>query len=342
MCTGVFLENFAIFFKENIMTNRFMNPNGKILVPVNLDETAAPNMKAAAQIAKRTGLKLEIVHVNEYWVGRTWPAEMMFGGPVTGMISSVEDDAIAGAKASLSLLVKKNLPGMDIPCTVLLGYPAESIRAHAVAIGAELIILGGTADDYRFIPKGLSTLLSLMADAPCPVLVLPKGRVTNWESQSLKAIFSDDLQPQTESAVMVAYDFTAALGNIQLTLAHSNQMSKDSLKTAMTTAAAASHAPTGAFDVDVIWNAAMKSMDEKLMARASGHKKFLESRGGIAKFIILQGPPVESILNLANETKADVMIFGRHRTWRRKPFAIGQLPFHSMLRSQKPVLIAEH
>ncbi len=324
------------------MTNRFMNPNGKILVPVNLDETAAVNMKAAAQIAKRTGLKLEIVHVNEYWVGRTWPAEMMFGGPVTGMISSVEDDTMSEAKASLNLLAKKALPGMDVPCTVFLGYPAESIRAHAVAIGAELIILGGTADDYRFIPKGLSTLLSLMADAPCPVLVLPKDKVTNWESQSLKAIFADDLQPQTESAAIVAYDWAAALGNTQLTLAHSNQMSKDSLKTAMTAAAAASHAPTGALDVDVIWNAAMRSMNEKLMARAASQRKFLESRGGGAKSIVLQGPPVESILNLANETKTDVLIFGRHRTWRRKPFAIGQLPFHSMLRSHKPVLIAEH
>jgi nucleotide-binding universal stress UspA family protein len=324
------------------MTNRFMNPNGKILVPVNLDETAAANIKAGAQIAKRTGLKLEIVHVNEYWVGRTWPAEMMFGGPVTGMISTVEEDAMAEAKRSLDVLVKKNLPGMEVPSTVLLGYPAESIRAHAVAIGAELIILGGTADDYRFIPKGLSTLLSLMADAPCPVLVLPKGKMTNWEAQSLKAIFSDDLQPQSESAALVAYDWAAALGNTQLVLAHSNQMSKESLKTAMTTAAAASHTPTGAIDVDVIWNAAMKSMEEKLMSRGAGQRKFLESRSGTARAIVLQGPPVESILNMASETKADVMIFGRHRTWRRKPFAIGQLPFHTMLRSQRPVLIAEH
>ena len=33
--------------REARMTNRFMNPNGKILVPVNLDETAAINLKAA-------------------------------------------------------------------------------------------------------------------------------------------------------------------------------------------------------------------------------------------------------------------------------------------------------
>jgi nucleotide-binding universal stress UspA family protein len=57
---------------------------------------------------------------------------------------------------------------------------------------------------------------------------------------------------------------------------------------------------------------------------------------------LLQGDPVESVLKYADDLKADMLLFGRHRTWRRKPFAIGQLPFHSMLKSRRPVLITEH
>jgi nucleotide-binding universal stress UspA family protein len=337
-----FLKVFLRSPEEAIMTKRFMNPNGKIIVPVNLDETCAATLKSAAQISKRTGLKLEVLHVSEYWVGRTWPTEMMLGGPMAGIITSVEDDSIEVATTTLKELVKKNLPGQDVPCTVLLGYPAESIRAHAVTVGADLIVLGGTADDYRFVPKGLSTLLSLMADAPCPVLVIPKGKVVNWETKDLNAIFADDLQPQTESAAEIAYEWATAFGKTKLTHAHSNQMSKEDLKAALTSAAAAAHTPPGAMDVDVVWNSAMKSMDEALKDRAPGRRKWLESRGGSVQYKVVQGAPVESILKLADETKADLMIFGRHRTWRRKPFAIGQLPFHSMLRSQRPVLIAEH
>jgi nucleotide-binding universal stress UspA family protein len=86
----------------------------------------------------------------------------------------------------------------------------------------------------------------------------------------------------------------------------------------------------------------MKSVETKLAERAPGRKHLVEARGGKVKTLLLQGEPVESILKLAEDNKADLMIFGRHRTWRRKPFAVGQLPFHSMLRSRRPVLITEH
>jgi nucleotide-binding universal stress UspA family protein len=324
------------------MTKRYMNPNGKILVSITLDDAGAANLISAAQIAKRTGLKLEVLHVSEYWVGRTWPTEMSFGGPMADILTTVEDDSVRNATAHLKDLIKKNLPEMDATATVLLGYPAESIRAHAVSVAAEMIVVGGTADDYRFIPKGLSTLLSLMSDAPCPVLVLPKDKPTAWDHTDLTVIFADDLQPQSENAALIAYEWATALGNTKLIHVHSNQMYKKDLNLALASAAASSHTPPGAVDIDVIWNMAMKSMEEKLKTRAPGRKPLLEARGGSVETTIVQGSPSESILALAKSENADLVIFGRHRTWRRKPFAIGQLPFHAMLRSRCPILIAEH
>ena len=324
------------------MTKRFMNPNGKILVPVNLDDTSGPLLKAAGQIAKRTGLGLEVIHVSEYWVGRTWPTEMMLGGPMGGLVSAVEDETMDVAASRLRELVKKNLPGIDVKSEVLLGYAAESIRAHAVTIHAEMIILGGAADDYRYVPSGMSTVLGLMGDSPCPVLVLPRSNPGEWDKPKLTAILADDLQPQSDSSAIVGYEWAAALGETKLTHAHVNQMSKDDLKDALTSAAAAAHTPEGSMDVDTVWTAAMKSIEDKLKTRAPGRKPLLEARGGTVTTMLIQGEPVEAILKLAEDTKADLMIFGRHRTWRRKPFAIGQLPFHSMLRSKRPVLITEH
>ena len=211
------------------MTKRFMNPRGKILVPVNLDDSSAGIIKAAGQIARRTGLGLEVIHVSEYWVGRTWPTEMMLGGPMGGLVSAVEDETMDVAASRLKELVKSNLGNMDVHSEVLLGYAAESIRAHAVTIGAELIILGGASDDYKYVPRGLSTVLGLMADAPCPVLVLPRGNLGNWEKTPLTAILADDLQPETDGGVLIAYELLTALGNTNLTHAHVNQMTKDDL-----------------------------------------------------------------------------------------------------------------
>ena len=324
------------------MTKRFMNPKGKILVPVNLDDSSSPLLKAAGQISKRTGLAVHVVHVSEYWVGRTWPTEMMLGGPMGGLVSAVEDETMEVAHSRLKELVKTNLSGLHVNTEVLLGYPAESIRAHAVTIGAELIILGGATDDYKYIPRGLSTVLGLMADAPCPVLVLPQGNPGIWDKKPLKAVLADDLQPESDNGVLVAYEWVSALGDTELNHVHVNQLTKDDLKDALTSAAAAAHTPEGALDLETVWNAAMKSIETKLAERAPGRKHLVEARGGKVKTTLMQGEPVESILKLAEDTKADLMIFGRHRTWRKKPFAVGQLPFHSMLRSRKPVLITEH
>jgi nucleotide-binding universal stress UspA family protein len=324
------------------MTKRFMNPKGKILVPINLDESSGPLLKAAGQISTRTGLSIEVVHVSEYWVGRTWPTEMMLGGPMGGLVSAVEDETMDIAHNRLKDIVKANLGTTTVGTHVLLGYPAESIRAHAVTIGAELIVLGGAADDYRYVPRGLSTVLGLMADAPCPVLVLPRGNTGSWSNKTLKAILADDLQPESDNGVFVAYEWVAALGHTELNHVHVNQLSKEDLQDALTAAAAAAHTPEGALNLDTVWTAAMKSVEEKLVSRAPGRKHLVEARGGSVKTTLLQGDPVDTILKLADEIKADLMIFGRHRTWRRKPFAVGQLPFHSMLRSRRPVLIAEH
>lgn len=326
---------------EAPVTKRFMNPKGKILVPVNLDESSGPLLKAAGQISKRTGLTINVVHVSEYWVGRTWPTEMMLGGPMGGLVSAIEDETMEVAHSRLQELVKANLPGVEVGTEVLLGYPAESIRAHAVTIGAELIILGGAAEDYKYVPRGLSTVLGLMAEAPCPVLVLPRGNPGAWDKKTLKAVLADDLQPESDNGVLVAYEWASALGDTELTHVHVNQLTKEDLKEALTSAAAAAHTPEGALDVDTVWTAAMKSVETKLSQRAPGRAHLVEARGGKVETSVMQGDPVETILKEAEDRKADLMIFGRHRTWRRKPFAVGQLPFHSMLRSRRPVLITE-
>jgi nucleotide-binding universal stress UspA family protein len=266
---------------------------------------------------------------------------MMLGGPMGGLVSAVEDETLEVARSRLRDLVKNNLEGLPVHSEVLLGYPAESIRAHAVTIGAELMILGGAAEDYKFVPRGLSTVLGLMADAPCPVLVLPRGNLGNWDKKPIHALLADDLQPESDNGILVAYEIVAALGQTNLTHAHVNQMTQDDLKAALTTAAAAAHTPEGAMDVDTVWSAAMTSIKDKLGARAPGRKHLIEARGGKVTTTLLQGDPTEAIMKLATDSKADLMIFGRHRTWRRKPFAVGQMPFHSMLSAHRPVLIAE-
>lgn len=324
------------------MTKRFMNPNGKILAAINLDDSSIPALKAARDIAKRTGLGLSVLHVNEYWVGRTWPTEMMLGGPMGSLASTVEDESLKAAEDRLQAIVSEHAQGVPVEQAVILGYPLDAIRAHATTIGAELIVVGGISTDYKFVPQGLSTVLGLFADAPCPVLALPKDNPGHWDKGRLKALLSDDLTANTEEAVMVGYEWAAALGNVELNHVHVNQMTKRDLKVALDSAAAAAHTPQGVLNVDTVWNGAIQSIENALHDRAPGRQHLIEARGGAVTTTLLDGDPAEAVLQRANQEDADVLIFGRHRTWHTKPFAMGRMPFHSMLKSGRPVLIANH
>lgn len=324
------------------MTKRFMNPNGKILAAVNLDEASIPALKAAGDIAKRTGLGLCVLHVNEYWIGRTWPTEIMLGGPMGGIASTVEDESLKASQDRLRHLISEHLHDVSVQQDVILGYPLDCIRSHAKSIGAELIVVGGISTDYKFVPQGLSTVLGLFADAPCPVLALPKENPGHWEKGRLKALLSDDLTPNTEEAVMVGYEWAAALGNVDLLHLHVNQMTKRDLKVALESAAAAAHTPQGVLNVDTVWRGAVNSIETALQNRAPGRQHLIEARGGALKTSVLDGDPAEAVLKRADQEDADVLIFGRHRTWHIKPFTMGRMPFHSMLKSGRPVLIANH
>lgn len=323
------------------MTKRFTNPNGKILVAVNLDDGMIPVLKAACELSKRTGLGLAVLHVSEYWVGRSWPSDMMLGGPIGGLVGAVEEETMSAAEDRLHRLVEHSLKGCDVSAKVLLGYPAEVIRAHAITVGAELIVVGGVSKDYKFVPQGLSTVLGLLGDAPCPVLALPKDNPGNWSKERLKAILSDDLTPHTEGAVMVGYEWASALGRTDLLHVHVNQMSKQDLKVALESAAAAARTPQGVLDVDTVWQGALKSIETSLHNRAPGREHLLEARGGSLKTVLLEGNPAEAVMQTAETEHADLLIFGRHRTWHKKPFSMGRMPFHNMLKSGRPILVAD-
>lgn len=322
------------------MTKRFMNPKGKLLVAVNLDEHAGPILQAAGALAQRTGLSLDVIHVSEYWIGRTWPTDMMMGGPMGGLVGAVEDESLRMAQDKLHQLVAKNLHGQTVTEDVILGYPADVIRAHALTINAELIVVGGVAKDYKYLPKGLSTVLGLLSDAPCPVLAIPKDFGSPWTKARLSVLLSDDLQPQTESAMITGYELSAALGNTDVTHVHVNKLSQADLKTALDSAAAAAHVPMSAINIETVWTGAMQSMDQTIAARGAGRRHLVEARGGTVKTSVLQGDPATEITQIAEQQKCDLLVFGRHKTWRQKPFAIGQMPFHSMLNCGRPLLVA--
>jgi len=285
-------------------------------------------------------MRLRLVQVAEYWAGRSWPREITLEGPLAEAITAVEDESLRTAQAHLRKLAESVPREVTVEINAIAGFPAEGVIADAVANKAAIIFTGASKGSHRFVPKGLSTALTLMSDSPVPVIVLQEGCVTDFSKRDFGVLLADDLSDHSESAVMTGYDFAAALGGTSLQHLHVNGLTEESLKISLEAASAASHAGSmRGLTGKEIFAMAMNALDQKMKARAPGRRLLLEAAGGKYRSEIVTGDVADELQVVASRSAVDMLIFGRHRSFRRKPFLIGQLPFYAMLTPSRPIMV---
>ncbi|MCX6126226.1 MAG: universal stress protein [Proteobacteria bacterium] len=314
----------------------------KVLVAIGFDDAAVTLLKSAWSVADRLGVELSVLHVTEYWIGRSWPSDGLMAVPMNGVVAAIEDQTVQQADAHLKSMIAKHLPNARVSHKVVLGLPVDEIRSHATKIQAQLIIVGGFERDYRFVPKGISTVLALQNESPCPVLILPKKLTLDWgNKRRLTAVLADDLSPEAVIGLEKGFEIAADFGNIDLKHVHVNGLVKEDLDTALAQVAAASHTPETAITGEKVWDNIMASITSTVDHRGRANKKSFEAKGGSVKTIILHGNPKDKISEFCESEQPDFIIFGRHKTWHKKPFGLGRMPTYSMFRSGVPVLIAD-
>lgn len=322
------------------MSKRFEGDHPTVVVAVNADKHAENLVKIASSLCKRTGMRLRLVQVAEYWVGRSWPREITLEGPLAEAITVVENESMLVAQSHLRRLSEKVGGGIEVEVNVIAGYPADGIIADAVANHAVLIITGAAKGNHRFVPKGLSTALSLMSQAPVPVLVVQEGTEVDFEKSRFSMMVADDLSDHSEAAVLTAFDFATRIGQAKLEHIHVNCLTEENLKISLESATAASHlGMMRAFQGSEIYQMAMQTLEAKIRNRAPARKISFESAKGIYETKILTGDVASEIQKSVQVSNPDLLVFGRHRAFRRKPFLIGQVPFYAMLTHNKPVLV---
>ncbi len=252
---------------------------------------------------------------------------------------SAEEESISNAKKELEKIAASIPKTISVKMDVTVGFPNESIRAYSLANDIDLILVGGSTAEYRFIPKGMSTALSLLSESSCPVMLIPKSWNNAWNNPSLKIQLADDLSANSEAAVHSTVALATLLKGASINHCHVNPLSKEILGNAMSGAFAASHTPKGAIKADEIWDLAMSKLMKKLVARTSEFKERMEQHNTSIRHTILQGEPLGSLLDLAHKENPDLLAFGRHRAWHKDSMSLGNIPFHSMLKSGKPVIV---
>jgi nucleotide-binding universal stress UspA family protein len=315
---------------------------GPVIVAVTFDEPSSNLLKSAASVAKRLSTSLHVIHCAEYWIGRSWPSNGLFPGDFGSVTAAFEEAALNRSREHLSKIVASSLPSFQGTMSVETGFPVDVIRNCADRLKASCIVLGTKEQTYRFVPKGLSTVLSLQDESPCPVLVFPTKRLFDWQpNRKLKILISDDLSPEGAHVVEKGLLFASKLEPTEITHIHVNSLQKEDLQAALQLVTASKHVPETPMSADVLWDSSMQRLSAFLKDR-SLHLPQNTSTQTTLKHVILHGNPQDEIQRFTEEMDIDLLVFGRHKTIHRKPFNLGRMPLAAMSRLERPLLIIQN
>lgn len=328
------------------MTKRFKGKNAKVCVAVRFDEASKRAVQVAEQYCYRTGAELRLVHVCEN-VYTAEIAAISAGGMVVmppEIFETAEENAKEDAKAKmfdLTQLVKAPIKVSTHILGVVPGSVAEAIEAEAISSRADLIFVGASPGSHRFIPRGFSCALSLMSHAKVPVMVVNVNQTSSLGGDRLAMVIADDLKSESNAAVVGGCELAFALAKTDIYHLYVNGVTEEALESALGSALAASRSQS---DVSVsakeVHQALLKQLQTKLENRTLGANVSLEMTAcRYYRDILTKASVTDCLETYVKQKKADIVVFGRHHAFHRKPFSIGQMPYYAMLTLNASVLV---
>lgn len=199
--------------------------------------------------------------------------------------------------------------------------PAQGIVSEAISRNASLIVVGTSRPSYRHVFRGFSTALSLMASSQVPVLVIPEEADLKWDDRDFRMLIADDLKSDSVAVLRQGLSFAAALGGCKVEHLHVIENS-----------------PLGFFKLDGKIEL-QRACKEEMKRRSKG---FLQVIPDIeyqpeASF----GDVADTLQDILENRPIKLLVFGRHKTFKFQPFAIGRMTANAMLELKKPVLLVQ-
>jgi nucleotide-binding universal stress UspA family protein len=317
------------------MKTLFSNPDRPVCVAVAFDDNAAQLIKSAQSLAVHTGSKLLLVHVTEPWVGAAGMGIM----PIPEISDQIQEELIGKAKRQLQELAMQ-VKGVETIVDVRLGVVADEVIASAQHYRAKVIFTGRVSKEPSFIPLGFSSALGIMGNAPVPVIVLSDSTPIDFSKSNLKVLVADDMSKSGEAVLAGGYALAACVDGT-LEHVHANGITKEGLEAALTLATAASKGtPDSAISGDDYMVALRETITKRMHKRLQLVEEEWHIKAGIrVQQKLVDGSPDDAVAVAAQQFKPDIIAFGRHHTFYRKPFLIGKVPFKAMLKMSSAGLL---
>ncbi len=285
-------------------------PKGILVAAVAFDEQTETVAATAAALARRFDLEARFVHV----VGPISPDLMVADAPASWSgLSSYQDMLLENAKASrrrLGDLVDGLALGSRGFGDVIFGE-IDTVLIEYAKLHRASVLMTGCSREYGVLEQSFSTALSLMAHAPMPVLVVSKEHRLDLSKEGLRILLADDLRPESEEVARRAFEVAADFAPARVRQVHvqgGNVLNRAAAIEAMKARAIPQEAAAAALGCEV-------ERDVRL------------------------GKSLGELDHEIREFMPDLVVFGRHKAMRTRPFAIGRMPLRTMLHFGLPLMI---
>jgi nucleotide-binding universal stress UspA family protein len=337
------LRNYEDFLRtEQKMNKRFKGASAKVCVAVNFDQTSDRVLQVAQEYCSRTGAQMHLVHVVENHNLTDWATIAAGELVLSDVMQYAQEQAVEKTEKKLFELSKSMKTPIKTSTKVLAGdIASDLIEAEALASQSGLIITGANPGSHRFVPRGMSCALSLMGNSKIPVMVVSTNQESTLSGDRLSMIIADDMREHSDHAVLAGCDLAFALNKTDIHHIHINGLTVDTLKAALDQATASSHAQaTAGLNARDVYTAAIKQLESRLEERTKNVRIPLEVTACKYNRELVSGSSVtDTLQNYAEKKKADLAVFGRHKTFHKRPLIIGQMPYYAMLALRCPVVV---
>lgn len=148
----------------------------KILVPVDFSPNSVNALHVAAEIARRSGASLEVLHVNIAAIYAAPFSEYASVAPMVADDEKYDQTAMEGLeKLKDELLADPSFSNLNLQLRVEEGYLHSSVRNVVNEDGVDLVVMGtkGSSGMSEFLLG--SNTEKVIRTAPCPVLAVPEN-----------------------------------------------------------------------------------------------------------------------------------------------------------------------
>jgi len=254
-------------------------------------------------------------------------------GP-TQLSHALREEAMRIADRRLKAIASTLPPQAQVESAVLGGDIATALAADAEAEEVEMVLIGARKGPMSATSLGFSTAISLIMEAPCPIMVLNESARLDFAKRPLRLVVADDLSESSLPAVRFSLSLAERLHEAVVYHVHVETFG-ELTRTTKDLVNSVGEKPVTLESLEHRY----RETEQVMRERAGGMAQALETHGKAYHLEIVSGQVVDELEKTACSARADLAIFGQHEVFHKKPLHVGQVPFKAMLSQSRAVVV---